>query len=602
MPIKFEDVQKIPNGAQFHTADLHVHSYGASSDVTDTSMTVEAIIDSAVGQEISILSITDHNTDKSVESSIEYGQKYVGKLLVLPGVEITTANGHLLAYFPPEKPNLVRDLLGQIGVVGQLGGRDSHTKKSMADVILEVELLGGVCIAAHLDRVKTGFEVVSSGYPNWKKDIITSAGLFGLEFDDAANLIWYSYEDEKTSQGAERKKLLKSREASDATVARVRFAAVQNSDAHTLKDFKNLQSTKTLTRFKLDALTFPAFKIALLDPEARVRVETQLPLSIPRIIGMHIVGGFLDTETYHFSDNLNCFVGGRGTGKSTALHSLAYGLGERDSFEQQDNCPERVIVYCENVDGVRYKYDRIRYSPPTVKAQDGSINDVPPEVFRVEFYGQGEIGEVAKDPLNNPKLLQDFLDRHITISDLIEHEQSLLGELAHNSATLIPHERTASQLAPKLAELKGIDKQLKIAEKGKVKGIAAFQIHLGAEKTLCESLVEIKDVYESGISLAEYMYDYDSLVDAAGKLTGRSECEPFFESSKTAIDKANKLFKEHQNNLAKPLKTIGKELGAALTGLRKQHKEFEKKIADQFADLRKKGLSGSVEELNNLIK
>jgi predicted metal-dependent phosphoesterase TrpH len=71
MPITFDQIKAFDNGARFYTADLHVHSFGASSDVSDVSMTVEAIIDTAFNNRVSILAITDHNSDKNVVAAIE---------------------------------------------------------------------------------------------------------------------------------------------------------------------------------------------------------------------------------------------------------------------------------------------------------------------------------------------------------------------------------------------------------------------------------------------------------------------------------------------------------------------------------------------------
>jgi len=302
-------------------------------------MTVEAIIDAAVKMGIRLLAITDHNSDSNTAKSISYAQKYTGHILVLAGVEITTSHGHLLAYFAPEQAARVRNLLAKINIVGELGAQNSHTAMSMADVIKEVELQGGVCIAAHIDRVKTGFEMVVAGYPNWKRDIMLSSGLYGLEFDDPANLNWYSNLDDASQNGIERKKIAKAREQSPQLAGRSRLANVQGSDAHSLKDFVTGRTGKILTRFKLNELSYEAFRIALADAEARVRAVATIPRSIPRILGMHVTGGFLDDQVYHFSDNLNCFVGGRGTGKSSALRNLAHGLALNDDLEPHDNCP-----------------------------------------------------------------------------------------------------------------------------------------------------------------------------------------------------------------------------------------------------------------------
>jgi len=371
--------------------------------VKDTGITVESIIDASIAQSISLIAITDHNSDKNLQAALDYAHKYAGQVLFIPGVEITTANGHLLAYFPPDKLASVRDLLARIGIVGEYGNRDSHTTLSMASVIGEVERLGGVSVAAHIDRQKTGFEAAIAGYPNAKKDILASSGLYGLEFDDATHLAWYSPEDEPTPEGAERKKLLNARTQSTATAARLRLAAVQDSDAHSVSQ---LHAKRVLTRFKMNELSFEGLRTALIDPEARVRAISTIPPAFPRILGMHTTGGFLDGQTFCFSDNLNCFIGGRGTGKSTAIQSLAYGLGVHDTLEELDNCPDDVVIYCEDANGVIYRYERPRRLTPTVRAkEDQSIKDVPADAFRVEFFGQGDLAEVAKNPLKHPVLL-----------------------------------------------------------------------------------------------------------------------------------------------------------------------------------------------------
>lgn len=70
---------------------------------------------------------------------------------------------------------------------------------------------GGISVAAHIDRAKTGFELFAEGFQNWKKDIITSAGLFGLEFDDPANFDWYSLEEVGASEAGVRRKIFEER-------------------------------------------------------------------------------------------------------------------------------------------------------------------------------------------------------------------------------------------------------------------------------------------------------------------------------------------------------------------------------------------------------
>ena len=52
-----DDVLAQPIGARFFRADLHIHSYGASHDVKDATMTSAAIVRTAAQESLSIIAI-----------------------------------------------------------------------------------------------------------------------------------------------------------------------------------------------------------------------------------------------------------------------------------------------------------------------------------------------------------------------------------------------------------------------------------------------------------------------------------------------------------------------------------------------------------------
>ena len=136
--VQFRDIDILDNGARFHSVDLHIHSYGASHDVKDPTMTPEAIVDSAVRQGLRIIAITDHNSNVNVQRAIDHAQEnYAGQILVLPGVEVTTAHGHLLAYFAPDRTADLAKFLSRLDLIGEMGAENTRTAKSMADTIAE---------------------------------------------------------------------------------------------------------------------------------------------------------------------------------------------------------------------------------------------------------------------------------------------------------------------------------------------------------------------------------------------------------------------------------------------------------------------------------
>jgi hypothetical protein len=177
-----------------------------------------------------------------------------------------------------------------------------------------------------------------------------------------------------------------------------------------------------------------------------------------------------------------------------------------------------------------------------------------------------------------------------------------LQELAQNSAQLLPIAASAAQLPPKKAALGAIDVKLKVAETGKVKEIAAFQIRLAAEKSVSNSLTKIARDYNAGLSMSNFTRDYAAIEASAGKLTGDSTSAAYLSQARSTIDASNKFLQDAQTNASAQLKKFGAELEATTQLLDARHRELDQKINDLIVDLQKKGPSGTLDELNRLIK
>src|SRR4051812_40445646 len=91
-----KDVTTFARGARFYRADLHIHSFGASHDVKDPAMVPMAIVQQAVREGLGIVAITDHNEISNVPAAVEAAQGT--GVMVVPGVELSTPEGHLLCY------------------------------------------------------------------------------------------------------------------------------------------------------------------------------------------------------------------------------------------------------------------------------------------------------------------------------------------------------------------------------------------------------------------------------------------------------------------------------------------------------------------------
>jgi hypothetical protein len=84
-------------------------------------------------------------------------------------------------------------------------------------------------------------------------------------------------------------------------------------------------------------------------------------------------------------------------------------------------------------------------------------------------------------------------------------------------------------------------------------------------------------------------------------LTGNNKCEPFFNKSRDALSAANTFLAQQEEAINEGLKERSRDLQSAIDGLAAVHAGFGEKIAERLAELRHQGLSGSVDELNQLI-
>jgi predicted metal-dependent phosphoesterase TrpH len=103
-------------------ADLHIHTNYSY----DGTATVQEVLRKAKQIGLNVVAITDHDEVAGALEAVKIAPHF--GVEVIPGIEITTAEGDLLALFITEKV--------EAGL-------------SLVDTVLKVRELGGVCVAAH---------------------------------------------------------------------------------------------------------------------------------------------------------------------------------------------------------------------------------------------------------------------------------------------------------------------------------------------------------------------------------------------------------------------------------------------------------------------
>lgn len=552
-----EDILAQPIGARFYRADLHIHSRGASHDVRDATMTPEAIVATAAQEGLAIIAITDHNEIGNVEAALVAAKG--SEVYVVPGIELSTPQGHLLCYLP--NLDALRRLHGQLSIVDR-GIATSRCQQSILDCLNLLPPLGGFGILAHVD-VQSGFEIEVPGASPHKFDVLCHAALLGIELKLASSTICYAEGDpdqDRGRMGLERIKRLK-------LGSKQNLARVLNSDAHGLQALgRNAANLSKVTRYKMEAPSFDGLRIALEDADARVRIEDQIPQAVPRILGVHIDGGFLSGEVVQFSSNLNCIIGGRGTGKSTAFEAVRCLVGHESESSVVDSevWPDELYLAWEDQAGQQHTLFR-----PKGGEVENIDNPFGPSSFDVDCFGQGEAARISVEAQTNPLALLNYLDKFVDLDDAVVAEEET-RELLLTLQTEIEKAEQQVQLIPQYERLLSTTQlQLAALQKPEVKELIELQRQLATERELRTQIIaKLQEAKESVLagSPKEAVQEILELAGTANLTVGAAEFRAILTGA-TTFDAT--------------IGTAEEQIKAGLTGL-------EKLVAAQFVNWKAK--------------
>ena len=469
----------LPRGAKFHRADMHIHSFGASHDVIDATMTPEAIVETAVAQGLGVIAITDHNEISSVPAAQEAAE---GKeLFVVPGVELSTPQGHLLTYLPTLEA--LQSFHGRLDIVDR-GNQTSRCQNNMVDCLNQVQTLGGFGVLAHVDAEK-GFEVENPGASPHKLDVLCHPALLGIELKSSMSTISYADSDpDATRAQAGAKRIARLGLGSKQFLARMLF-----SDSHALDKLgRNAQGDKKVTRIKMDKPSFDALRIALEDSDARVRIEELIPPTVPHILGIAFAGGFLNGQAMHLSPNLNCIIGGRGTGKSTAFEGIRCLQGQPSDNTVVDSevWPAELSLFWQDAAGQQHSLLRL------ISEDLGNVDDEDfgPVEFPIDCYGQGETARISQKAQSDPLALLGYLDNFIDLSEARMAEDVARDQLLELQTKIEEAEFKVSSIPQYERNLATTRQQLKAWEKANAAEVVQLQRELASEREIRSRLAE----------------------------------------------------------------------------------------------------------------
>ena len=449
------EILSLPSGAEWLKADLHVHT-PASLDMAEDwkTSTPDDVVSIAIEKGLDAIGITDHNTAAWCDLVTQAAEE--SSVTVFPGVEISTPEGHLLALFDSTVSSAhIEDLLIAIGIPrDNFGSLDVATKDGIVGVSAAIAKAGGVAVAAHADGERGFLKMINVGEARQRAYL--TQDLWAMEILDAG---------------------LKKDHQSGNRYPR-RMTCLQSSDCWPKgADRHQLDGMAYRHSFlKMDDRSISGLKLALIDPDIRVRLaDDESPSVSCSILGMWVTSGFLDGQTIRFNDNVNCFIGDTGSGKSVAIELIRFGLDQQSRVQKiQEEVKSLLEKQLGNLGAVhillskgeaRYLVERtwgkVPQKPVVRRLTENGLEPVGEldmrRFFPIKGFSQSEIIEFAREPEVRLSLTDDLIDCSTEQSRI----KDLKTDLRKNAAAISAEQTKEEDIRGQLAERPGLVEDVK---------------------------------------------------------------------------------------------------------------------------------------------
>ena len=400
---------------------------------------------------IHVVGIADHGGIESIDALRDALQ--AAGMVVFPGFEIAcTEKFHMVCLFAQATS---RDELNRyLGALGLTKPEETvwPSSKGCQEIAREVHRLGGFWYAAHA-TLENGM-VLRKSLHNWVDCELLRAIQIPGAVDDLPQ---------------EFKQIILNK---DPNWKRERRVAVINAKDVAKPD--DLADPSATCWIKMTRPSFDAFKVAFLDPESRVRLNSEQPVEPPGSIhAVRVSGGYLDGLHAVLSGHLDTVIGGRGTGKSTLIECLRFALdvlpkGIQARKQHLEIIKENLGKELGRVEveltssaqhGKRYVVTRRHGEAPIVRDALGQVSTLLPRDLlpEIDIYGQNEIYELAQDESSRLRLLERFLPQDHDARAQLEQVQRRLRE---NGEQLTKALDDADQLQAQVNRLPKLQEQL----------------------------------------------------------------------------------------------------------------------------------------------
>ncbi len=491
-------------GNRWMRCDLHLHTM-CSECYLEKENTPKEWVAQALDAGLDVVAVTDHNDYRGITDIMEEGRAQ--GLSVFPGVEITCDSSkiHMLILFDTSKQaENVRDFLNRCDIDSETVGSSEGTSLSVFEVCEIAKKRGAMVIAAHIDE----FSSISSMNPANLDKLLTGGYIDAVQ---VANVpIWRKFKEDKDADAMQA--TLQAKYGPDATPREVErwrkcynraeemgipmlaFSDNPASPEESKHGLWGIGSVYTWIQMD-DVVNLESIRQSLLTAESRIRMSfdsAERPRTEPDfwIRSVEVRRTTLNPHQpirFDFHPQLNCIIGGRGSGKSSVVRILSgvyqqlagsalqeaiagqkkyYTIGDGDSrgiFREDSEIEIRyslhgiafrmVVSRIRSMDDQQYAFYRL--DPETGQEVPAEQTELLQSAFlSAQVFLQRQIHEIA----TTPGALLDLVDR--TIPDMyiiLARKEYILEELVNVSARLNTAKRFLESEGRVFRELKWLE-------------------------------------------------------------------------------------------------------------------------------------------------
>lgn len=432
---------------KWRKVDLHIHS-NASHDCT---ITPEDIVNRIIEKNINVFAITDHNNVNNVDifRAIVAKKKEQGiEIEFFPGIELRTDRGkdgvaiHIIVIFPEyfTKQEIIDKFLSKDGIcltytyltekgrekIGEASENKLFDKGcevsyvSFDKTVSVARSLGALTIAVH-PKDRAGIEK-ELDYQN------RSSGSFAELLVDSVNAI----DIMELPKNIEKAKYNQAFYLNQFNNFIKVMPSIVSSDSHVIETLGN-----KFTYVKMDTLDFEGLKQIIYEPQGRIFLsESTPPVPVyPYISKLNIKGGYYESKEFVFSPELNCIIGGRGSGKSVIIDLLRFVFNkyETSNKDNQDYLDRlyNLLKYGNSVEvtichhGNDLNIVRTCYVE-SKKEKNGDItyvdkSPVPSyQEIDIELYSQGNLKQITKRANEQLRLIDEIGNNQDILTSMAE--------------------------------------------------------------------------------------------------------------------------------------------------------------------------------------